>query len=97
MSWARLNQQTLLTITKLLIFLIKMISITRPCFPAATREIVGYPLFGLAALELALGTKISWRLVFMFASMHILVLFWMMGWGGGVCANRMVHNGWEWQ
>jgi len=63
MSWVTLNRQTLQLIAKLGIFLVKMLSITRPCSPVATRESIWYPLIALAALELALGTKISWRVV----------------------------------
>ncbi|KAG0645542.1 Ira1 kinase suppressor A [Hyphodiscus hymeniophilus] len=97
LSWAVLNRQALLVGTKLLIFLIKMISITRPCLPAATREVVEYPLFGIAALELALGTKSSWRFVSVFAAVHVLVLLWIMKWGGGLCVRRALHGEWEWE
>jgi hypothetical protein len=96
-SWAELNRQALLIGSKLLIFLIKMISITRPCLPAATREVVEYPLFGLAALELALGIKTSWRFVSVFAAVHVLALFWVMKWGGGLCVRSGLHGEWDWE
>lgn len=96
-SWARLNRHALLIGIKLLIFLVKMISLTRPCLPAATREVIEYPLFGLAAFELALGTKTSWRFVSGFAAVHVLVLFWVMRWGGGLCVRRGLHGEWDWE
>jgi hypothetical protein len=96
-SWAKLNRQMLLLVIKLLIFLIKILSITRPCLPAATRELVLYPISGLAALELALGTKTSWRVVAMFALIHVVVFFGVVRWGGGLCERRGLSGEWEWE
>jgi len=92
--WASLNRQALLICVKLLIFLTKMISITRPCLPVATREVFEYPLFGLASLELALGTKMGWRYVSMFTAVHVFVLLWVINWGGGLCV-RSLRGEWE--
>jgi hypothetical protein len=96
-SWATLNRQMLLLVAKLVIFLVKMISITRPCLPAATRQILLYPLVGFAALELALGTKMSWRFVSMFAAAHVLILAFAVRWGGGLCERRGLSGEWEWE
>jgi hypothetical protein len=94
-SWATLNRQALLIGIKLLIFLVKMISITKPCLPTATRQSVFYLLAGLAALELALGTKTSWRVVSIFAAVHVLVVSGMVRWGGGMCERRGMHGEWN--
>lgn len=96
-SWASHNRQILLLIVKLVIFLVKMISITRPCLPAATRQVLLYPLVSLAALELALGTKASWRFVSVFAAAHVLMLVWAVRWGGGLCERRGLSGEWEWE
>lgn len=96
-SWATLNGQMLLLVIKLLIFLIKILSITRPCLPAATREFILYPITGLAALELALGTKTGWRFVAIFAAVHVVVVFGVVRWGGGLCERRGLSGEWEWE
>lgn len=94
-SWATLNQQMLLLLIKILIFLIKLLSITRPCLPIATRQSVYYSLAGLAALELALGAKTSWRVVSMFAAIHVTIVFGVVKWGDGMCERRGLHEQWN--
>lgn len=54
-----------------------------------------YSLAGLAALELALGTKTSWRVVSMFAAVHVMVVFGVVRWGGGMCERRGIHGEWN--
>jgi hypothetical protein len=96
-SWASHNRQMLLLAIRLAIFLLKMLSITRPCLPAATREVLLYPLVSLAALELALGTRTSWSFVSVFAAAHVLVLGWAVRLGGGLCERRGLSGEWEWE
>lgn len=96
-SWARQNKQVLYTTGKVAIFLVKVLTLIRPCLPAATREAVVYPLLGLAALELVLGTKTKLRDIAAFAALHLAVLLWVAKWGGGLCVRRGLQNGWEWE
>ena len=85
-SWATLNQQSFQLALRLLIFAAKVATITKPCWPVATRETVWWPLTSLAALELALGNKLRWKLTLMFAVAHTLVLTWVLLFSGaGLC------------
>jgi len=93
-SWATLNQQTLLLIAKLGIFLAKMLSITRPCLPVAVRQGIWYPLVILAGFELALGTKVRWRFVGLLATIHFGVVLWAVKLGGGLCERRRLNGEW---
>jgi hypothetical protein len=93
-SWARRNQQALHLILKLFIFLVKMLSITKPCAPLVMREVVWWPLTSLAALELALGNKIGWGGMGILGLVHALVLGVVMQFGGGLCSQRGLN--WAW-
>jgi hypothetical protein len=95
-SWARLNRQTLLLITKLTIFLAKMLSITKPCLPVAARQDVWYPLMTIAALELALGAKITWRTMGFLGAIHLAAILWAVKLGGGLCVDRRLSGDWGW-
>lgn len=77
-SWARHNRHSLYLATRLFIFAVKVTTITKPCGSVATREAVWWPLMSLAALELALGNKLRWRYVIIFASVHALLLGWVL-------------------
>jgi len=87
-SWRRSNQQALHLAFKLFVFLIKMLSITRPCAPLVMREVVWWPLMSLAALELAFGNKIGWGGIGSLGVVHALVLLVVMRFGGGLCSQR---------
>jgi hypothetical protein len=93
-SWVISNKQSLLLFLRLSIFVLKMVSITKPCVPAATKQLFLYPLMFLAAVELALGfhylgAMISWQFVSTFAVAHVFILVWARQWGGGLC-ERMI-------
>ena len=95
-AWARLNRQSLLLLVKLAIFFAKLVSITRPCLPVTAREIILYPLVTLAAMELSLSTKISWRIVGIMAALHLVVVWWALNMGGGLCVDRRLDSEWHW-
>jgi hypothetical protein len=82
-TWATVNRQTLQLLIRLLIFAAKVASIMKPCGPIATKETIWWPLIGLAALELALGARLQWKVSFLFAIIHIFVLIWLLKLGGG--------------
>jgi hypothetical protein len=98
-SWATLNRQSLQLAIRLAIFAAKVLSITKPCGPVATREAVWWPLIGLAALELALGNRLGWRHAGFFAVVHVLVLVLVVIFGGGLCViNRKgLDEEWRWR
>jgi hypothetical protein len=88
--------ETLQLIAGLGIFLVKMLSITKPCRPAVMREVVWYPLMALAALELALRSKTGWRTTAMLAVAHATILWGVSRLGGGLCAERGLDGDWRW-
>jgi len=88
-SWIHLNQQSLTLLTKLVIFFLKIFSISKPCLPAAARQAIWYPLMFLAALELGIGTKIRWRITASLFFVHVGTL-WMVEWFGiGLCDREL--------
>lgn len=97
LSWAAENAETLHLVAGLSIFLVKMLSITKPCLPAAMREEIWYPLMALAALELALRTRIGWRSTVVFAVGHVAVLWAALRLGGGLCAESNLNRDWQWE
>ncbi|KUJ09580.1 kinase-like protein [Mollisia scopiformis] len=97
-TWLSRNQQSVTMISKLVIFLIKMLSITKPCAPLVTREAIWWPLMALAAFELAGGNKFGWRGVVGLAVVHFAVLGVVLRVGGGLCVRERgfgEHWGWE--
>ena len=95
--WAQHNRQALHLIARLAIFLLKILSISKPCSPVATREVIWYPLMGLAALELSLGNRIGWRVVGSLAALHVMVVWWGLRWSAhGLCADRTLDGEWGW-
>ena len=103
-SWVTLNRQSLQLATRLLIFVAKVLSITKPCGPVATRESIWWPLMSLAALELGLGNRLSGRGTLFFATFHVLVLGWVVRVSGmgGLCAIDTKalaedNDGWRWR
>lgn len=88
-SWARHNRHSLYLAFRLLIFAVKVATITKPCGPIATREAIWWPLMSLAALELALGNQLRWRYVVIFASVHALALGWVLIFStAGLCVSQ---------
>ena len=83
--------QSLFLLFKLAIFLLKMLSITKPCSPLATREAVWWPVMGLAALELAVGNTLGLRITAGLAGIHVLALAAVVRFGGGFCVRN-----WTW-
>jgi hypothetical protein len=94
--WVDKNWESLQLIVGLSIFLIKMLSMTKPCRPAVMREAVWYPLMALAALELALHKNIGWRTTVTLAVAHAAVLWGSMRLGGGLCAHGGLDGDWRW-
>ncbi|KAH8598081.1 kinase-like domain-containing protein [Bisporella sp. PMI_857] len=86
-SWIASNRQVLQLVGRFVVFLAKLLSITKPCLPFTTRESIWYPLISLAALELALGPKVNWGLVGTLSGVHVVVVGWAFWWGG-LCAPR---------
>jgi serine/threonine protein kinase len=95
-SWATLNRQSLLLLAKLITFLAKLLSVTRPCLPVTAREGIWYPLMTLAAVELALGTRITWQIFGILGAIHMLVVVWAVTLGGGLCVDRRLSGDWSW-
>ncbi|KAL3425547.1 hypothetical protein PVAG01_02338 [Phlyctema vagabunda] len=92
-SWGVANALALILLARLAIFLTKLYSITSPCLPVVPRPVIGYPLVLLAALELGLGTNLSWKSVVFFATVHILVL--TVGSKRGILCPR--GHDWAWE
>ncbi|XMA12017.1 hypothetical protein WAI453_004808 [Rhynchosporium graminicola] len=92
-TWARLNRQPLHLFLRLAIFTVKVASVTRPCAPLITKDIVMWPLVTLAAIELAIGTSLAWSVVVMSLVAHFVVLAVTVRFGGGLCIRDM---NWGW-
>ncbi|EKD12583.1 uncharacterized protein L3040_005177 [Drepanopeziza brunnea f. sp. 'multigermtubi'] len=91
-TWARRNRQVLELFLRLGLFLGKLLSLTRPCAPLGSRDVVMWPLMLLAGLELAIGTRVGW-LTLGLLLVHLLVLGVTMKFGGGLCARG---QSWGW-
>jgi hypothetical protein len=94
-TWGERNQQSLYVLAKITFFLLKMMSLTKPCSPAATREVVWWPLMGLAALDLALGNRVAWRGMMLLLVMHFIIVAAVGRWGGGLCVRGGGAWGWD--
>jgi hypothetical protein len=90
------GQQNFQLLGRLVIFLAKMLMVTKPCLPAMPKETIWYPLMSLAALELALWPKIGWRLVLMLLFVHLMVLGLAFNFGGGMCPHKGLQGEWSW-
>jgi hypothetical protein len=84
-SWITLNQQTLYLLLRLTIFFVKVASLTYPCSPVMPKQLIWWPVVGLAALELSLGGKVGWSVMGVLASVHVIVLAGVFGFGRGLC------------
>jgi len=76
------------------IFGTKVFSLTKPCLPVMPRETIWWPLLGIAALDLALGNKIRWRVMGLLAMVHVITLFIAVRFGRGLC-SEMGFERWE--
>ncbi|TAQ89984.1 hypothetical protein B7494_g1742 [Chlorociboria aeruginascens] len=92
LSWYHLNESLLNILTKLLIFLFKILSLTQLCFPSAPKQEIFYPLIGIAALELGIGQRIQWRVTLPLVILHTSVILGMTTWGGMMCQRRNDGN-----
>jgi len=95
-SWAILNQQSTHLFTRLVVFLLKMVMLTKPCLPVVTRDVILYPFMSLAALELAVWSKVSWRAVLTMFAVQLAMEVLATKWGGGLCVNRAPNEEWSW-
>lgn len=93
-SWALLNHRTLILMTKISVFIIKMYSLSKPCLPLAANPVIAYPLLVLAALDLILGIGFEWRMSILLVLLHIAVLVFSVV-SGGLCAGRGQQWNWE--
>ncbi|KAH7327394.1 kinase-like domain-containing protein [Rhexocercosporidium sp. MPI-PUGE-AT-0058] len=91
-TWARRNQYPLHLFLKLAIFIAKVVSVTKPCTPLVTRDVVMWPLVLLAGFELAVGHDIGGVTVGLFVA-HFVVLAVTLRFGGGLCVRDM---NWGW-
>jgi hypothetical protein len=95
-SWAISNQQSIQLFGRLVVFVLKMIMLTKPCLPAVTREVILYPFMSLAALELAVWSKVSWRTVLTIFVVQLAVEIMATKWGGGLCLSWAPNPKWRW-
>jgi serine/threonine protein kinase len=93
-TWAVHNHQPLTHGARLVIFVIKMYALTKPCLPLATDPFIAYPLLLLAALELAFGGAIEWRLSGVSLAVHFMVLA-LMARMNRLCAGGRAE--WDWE
>ncbi|KAE8445715.1 hypothetical protein EG329_012894 [Mollisiaceae sp. DMI_Dod_QoI] len=96
-NWITQNQQSVQMLLKLVIFLVKMLSITKPCAPLVTREVIWWPLMALAAFELAGGNKVGWKGTVSLFVLHFVVLVSVLRFGGGMCVREPgLDEHWGW-
>lgn len=93
-TWVMLNHRTLSIAARLVIFVVKMYALTKPCLPLATKPLVAYPLLLLAALDLGLGTVTDWRLTAFLTAAHFAVVMISMR-HNNLCAGG--RELWEWE
>jgi serine/threonine protein kinase len=91
-QWVHLNQYFLNLAMKFAIFVIKVISLTKPCLPIATSTLLAYPLICLAAIDLGFRTPMQVSIV-LFAVHGIIV--GIAAQKGALCAERIVDH-WHW-
>jgi hypothetical protein len=84
-------------IFRLVIFSAKVLSITKPCSPLATRDFVWWPLMLLAATELAMGDRFGWSGTGILGAAHVIFLLCAMKLGGEICERDVagLHD-WGW-
>lgn len=95
-EWMIRNKQSLAVTMHVAVFLAKFLSLTRPCTPLATRDVVLWPLMTLAAIVAVLGNKISWYRSLILAMVHVVALFAVWRFGGGLCVIDSALHGLHW-
>jgi serine/threonine protein kinase len=90
--WVQLNQILLTYTAKLMLFLLKVYSIARPCLPWATSQLVAFPLLFVAALDIR-AVRWQWRTTVALLLIHLLVLWWAAAYDV-LCPKK---GPWEWE
>ncbi|CAG8973596.1 hypothetical protein HYALB_00009748 [Hymenoscyphus albidus] len=91
-SWLNLNQQTLYMLLRLSVFLLKVLSLTKPCLPLMPRERIFWPLMILAALELLIGNTIGWQGMGLLTTFHAVVMGWFLSLGRRLCGAQPLQQ-----
>ncbi len=68
-----MEKPSILVVGKILLFGLKVVSISRPCFPVATKSWIFYPLLGLAAIDLTSTVKRSKDSIVLIL-LHIIII-----------------------
>ncbi|KAI0996691.1 hypothetical protein K3495_g11491 [Podosphaera aphanis] len=88
-AWMRRNRQAPDLSIRIIIYMIKMWSLTTPCSPRVVRASLWWPLMTLAATELAFGGSTKWNLLIAVTVAHIAALWmaalWYDGVAEGIC------------
>lgn len=95
-TWAGRNQQFLHLLLRAAVFAAKFLSLTKPCTPLATKEIVLWPLMLLALTEAMLGSNIGWKGTGVFGMVHLGAMGVVVRFGGGLCERGSALHGWRW-
>ncbi|PNS16219.1 hypothetical protein CAC42_6326 [Sphaceloma murrayae] len=85
--WDVDGREVLAPLIRVALFLGKVGSLLWPCSPYGIRATVGYPLFGLAALDL--GVDVGWEASLVLGLVHVVVLGLV---GRGICEGL---KGWD--
>jgi serine/threonine protein kinase len=72
--FALLNRRLILGTLRLVIFLVKVYTLAKPCLPYATNPIIGVSLLLLAAYDLGQGVSMEWRVTTALMMAHFVVL-----------------------
>ncbi|TGO69279.1 hypothetical protein BOTNAR_0013g00530 [Botryotinia narcissicola] len=95
-TWAHHNKQSLTLLARVSIFLFKVFMITKPCLSSLARRWIWYPLVVIAAVELGLGTKLSWGISGGLLAFHFMVVELFDWFGPGMCNGRLgAHEHWH--
>ena len=92
-SWVMLNHQALFFIARVVIFVVKVYALTKPCLPLATHPLISYPLLLLAALDLGSGTSTELRFSGLSLVVHFVVLLFVQKYNQ-LCAGG--RERWDW-
>lgn len=95
-TWAQHNEQSLILLARVSIFLFKVFMITKPCLSPLARRWIWYPLVTIAAVELGLGTRLSWSISGGLVALHFMVVGLFDWFGPGMCNGTLgVHEHWH--
>jgi serine/threonine protein kinase len=97
-TWASRNTQIFYLSFRFALFVLKFLSLTKPCAPLAAKESVLWPLMLLACTEAFLGNNIGWTGTWVLAMIHVIVLGCIsgLGLGGGLCERSATLHDWRW-